>query len=275
MSTIFKSNFTVTSPTGLKLKTDPMDSAQALLIHDLSVVPGYPSQINPLAIGVKLVNLATESPISTQGFTPQRYAATFVNKALEFTGGNNGQNMILGSTTSPYTVLPIAGQTTDFLIITWVRIDSESTLDSISEAESLDATGANSNIRALFKLGVGAVANAFDLFINGFAIPRIINGYVLGQWFQLAVYYRCQGYNGKGGVVKVYKNGAEIYQNSTGLKSSFYASDSTKKTVISPEFGGVDGALGRIVMMSEIDAAGLNSDDLVINDFNARNGTWV
>lgn len=278
MATIFRSSSIISNPNGLKLKTDPSDYDQTLLIHDFSNPKTYPSQVNPVPNGTQFVNLSTTNAFKNQGFRVVMSNPVFDkdSKSIQMSGspyGVEGDLLRIGATAAPYPLLGLGGQKTDFLVTMWLKI-VHTDGDTAGLILNHLSTAGTSATNALFRFQYGVTLNTITAWGIGRQVSTNIP-YTAGEWMQIALYIRASGYNGKTGLIRIYKNGTPLADFTTSIPTEFFTTDNTKDVVIGDQYGGMWGNIGRITMGMGLDAAGLNPNSMVLSDYTKGSSVWT
>jgi hypothetical protein len=266
-STIIKLTSNLAVATGVKLKTHPLDFAQFTIRHDWSKTETYPAQANPAPQGTEFVNLAT-GVLSGEGFRAFLASVPFANKSVTLVPGSN--RLIYGSESAPFPVLGIGGSTTDVLITMYVKIaDTTGVKNLLHHISTVAGTDLQ---KSQFLISYGNVKDVLDFYAIGGARGTV--AFTPGVWMHLAFYIRCNGYNGKVGQVKIYKNGVAVTTVNTGIPNAFFASDNTIPLYLSRDNTG-SFQVGQFNFGIGLDAAGLNPDTLVANDYTYSSQVWT
>lgn len=268
-ATIITLNGSLATPTGIKVKTDVLDLPQTLLIHDFSKPATFPSQAATIPSGTRLVNLATQSPIVAKGFkaSPQGMPFSASNKAITFTNSSGVSNGLYFETTSaPFDHLPIENLTTDVLIILWLKMSA--IIGQIFEQKN----GGTSLTNVQFSLPTSS--GTFSPYAIGTGMTYTGGALPTNSWMQVAMYIRCQGYNGKSGIHQQFLN--KVAAGSAAISAtSFKAEDTTREFIIGGNaYGGFAGQIGRIAIVKGLDAANLTPEALIAADWDANRSKW-
>lgn len=273
-STVVKFTNALTTPTNKRIVTDVMYLPQTLMIHDMGNTATYPSQVSPIATNTSLVNLTPTNALKTLGMKAQNNITyNSSSKSITFTkSAGAGKTMYFGANAAPFPDLGFSSAVTDLLFFVWVKISHPGgvTSGNIVRAE---ATGTN-NSSSIFNLEYGSnAANKLGFYGGGFLAQNTsadLVSYTADTWLLFAGYHRCQNvvaYPNNSGLIKTYKNGSQVFQKIVAT-ANYGVINNTRKFEIGDLFGGGNFEIGRIGLVKDLIANGINPDDLVASEWN-------
>lgn len=276
-ATIIKLGAALSTPNGIKVRTDILEYPQTLLLHDFSKSKTYPAQVSPVTDGTEFVNLSKSGAFPSEGFVAVKSAIPYSaeGKCLTMTklvGGSALEDKLLfGTAAAPFPQLVATDEKSDILVIVWVKIShAQATTGTVIQLASTSGT-ANANMQFKMQYG-GTGAGIMTLVFNGSSIANV--NFTPDVWTQLALYGRHTGYNGKTKVARTYKNGVigNTVTTDSGTFATFLATDTNTPLEIGDAFSG---SIGRVAIMKGLDAAGLDPTTLVAQDYTYGSKVWL